>query len=324
MITQTNTSNALQPLSFEHIERLANYLAKSDFVPKGYKNKPGDIIIAIHMGLEVGLKPLQAPQNIMVINGHACLWGDAMLALVKAHHSCEYVDEQLDEKAMVATCNAKRKNQPVCTRTFSMEDAKLANLLGKQPWREYPKRMLKMRARSFALRDSFPDVLQGLACTEEVSDYNINNNAKKPNLEFKDLPATPSSIYVDKTSITQQQPQRISDNQLQHLRDLLQKHEVDVSGFYNHYGISSLDELNEEQYEQAIRIIQKRPQKVISVDEMTHQEQDVSDDKKAEDMLTPEELEEDQPAKPTRSAKDRLRDSLDSIGKTIAEKGEKE
>ena len=31
--------------------------------------------------------------------------------------------------------------------------------------------MLQMRARAFALRDVFPDILQGLGCTEEVMDY---------------------------------------------------------------------------------------------------------------------------------------------------------
>ena len=58
------------------------------------------------------------------------------------------------------------------TRTFSQEDAKRANLWGKAgPWTAYPKRMLQMRARSFALRDSFPDALKGVGISEEVRDY---------------------------------------------------------------------------------------------------------------------------------------------------------
>jgi hypothetical protein len=52
-----------------------------------------------------------------------------------------------------------------------MDDAKAAGLLGKQgPWSQYPKRMRQMRARGFALRDVFPDVLKGMPVAEEVMD----------------------------------------------------------------------------------------------------------------------------------------------------------
>ncbi len=36
---------------------------------------------------------------------------------------------------------------------------------------QYPKRMLQLRARGFALRDAFPDVLKGLVTAEEAQDY---------------------------------------------------------------------------------------------------------------------------------------------------------
>ncbi|MBX7147365.1 MAG: hypothetical protein K1X44_08690, partial [Alphaproteobacteria bacterium] len=39
------------------------------------------------------------------------------------------------------------------------------------PWTQYPDRMLQMRARSFALRDVFPDILLGLSyAVEELKD----------------------------------------------------------------------------------------------------------------------------------------------------------
>jgi len=52
---------------------------------------------------------------------------------------------------------------------FSVSDAKAANLWGKSgPWTNYPKRMLELRARAFALRNMFPDVLLGCAIAEEL------------------------------------------------------------------------------------------------------------------------------------------------------------
>jgi hypothetical protein len=51
-----------------------------------------------------------------------------------------------------------------------MEDAKRAGLLGKDNWKNYPRRMLQMRARSWALRDCFSDVLLGMRLAEELQD----------------------------------------------------------------------------------------------------------------------------------------------------------
>jgi hypothetical protein len=47
----------------------------------------------------------------------------------------------------------------------------LADTQKEGPWQTYPRRMLTMRARSWALRDGFADVLRGLSIREEVDDY---------------------------------------------------------------------------------------------------------------------------------------------------------
>jgi hypothetical protein len=159
----------LSPQSFDQALTLSQYLADSDMVPKDFKGKPGNCLVAMQWGMELGLKPLQAMQNLAVINGRPSLWGDAVIALVRSSPACEYVIEtQTDE---VATCRVKRRGEPEQERTFSKLDAKLAGLLGKQgPWSQYPKRMMQMRARAFAMRDVFPDVLRGLPVAEEVMD----------------------------------------------------------------------------------------------------------------------------------------------------------
>ncbi len=64
-------------------------------------------------------------------------------------------------------------NRQVCySHWLTHKDAKRAGLWGKGgPWTAYPKRMLQMRARGFALRDAFPDVLKGMISVEEAQDY---------------------------------------------------------------------------------------------------------------------------------------------------------
>lgn len=159
----------LSPQTFEQALTFSQYLADSDMVPKDFKGKPGNCLVAIQWGMEIGLKPLQAMQNIAVINGRPSLWGDSVIALARNSPVCEYIIEEDDGRT--ATCKVKRRGEPEQSRTFSMEDAKIAGLLGKQgPWTQYPKRMRQMRARAFAIRDVFPDVLKGLPVAEELMD----------------------------------------------------------------------------------------------------------------------------------------------------------
>jgi hypothetical protein len=166
--TQSSTFD-LSPRNFEQALTFSNYLADSDMVPKDFKGKPGNCLIAMQWGAELGLKPLQALQNLAVINGRPALWGDAVIALVRSSPLCEFVIETDDGHA--ATCRVKRRGEPEQSRSFSVDDAKQAGLLGKQgPWAQYPKRMRQMRARAFALRDVFPDVLRGLPVAEEIMD----------------------------------------------------------------------------------------------------------------------------------------------------------
>lgn len=159
----------LSPQTFEQALTFCDYLADSDLVPKDFKGKPANCLIAIQWGAELGLKPLQALQNLAIINGRPALWGDAVIALVRSSPLCEYITEADD--GGTAVCRVKRRGESEEVRTFSMDDAKLAGLLGKSgPWTQYPKRMRQMRARAFALRDVFPDVLRGMPIAEEIMD----------------------------------------------------------------------------------------------------------------------------------------------------------
>ncbi|AXH77686.1 MAG: RecT protein [Caudoviricetes sp.] len=151
--------------------KIADIIATSSFCPKGFVGKRGDVLVCMQMGAELGLKPLQALQNIAVINGRPSIWGDAMLALCQQAPQYEYIDETFDDATMTAYCKAKRKGSPEAIGEFSKEDAIKAGLWGKNVWAAYPKRMLKMRARGFALRDTFADALRGLISVEEAEDY---------------------------------------------------------------------------------------------------------------------------------------------------------
>jgi hypothetical protein len=177
----------LAPTTIEEGWRMAQYMAQSGLVPKNFQGKPADVLVAIEMGIELGLPPMQALQSIAVINGRPSVWGDGFLALIMSsplyadHDEFYEVDGQRkdglvaddlkkDATAAVCTFHRKGKATPV-TRRFTVAQAKKASLLGKEgPWQTYPDRMLAMRARSFAGRDAFPDLLRGIRTAEEAMD----------------------------------------------------------------------------------------------------------------------------------------------------------
>lgn len=180
----------LVPQSIEQLQFVAGIIARSDLAPKDYKGKPENVAVAIAMGMELGVSPMQAVQGIAVINGRPSVWGDLLLALCRAHPQCQGIDESLEYdgagNVIAAICRAQRNGHQQ-ERRFSVEDAKRAGLWTKDgPWKQYPNRMLQMRARGFCLRDVFADALRGLSCAEEQADFAVES----------DLPQRPAAVVA--------------------------------------------------------------------------------------------------------------------------------
>jgi len=201
--TAQKQSFSLSPTNIKEAMEFAAMMAKSSIVPKDYQNNPGNILVAIQWGMELNLQPLQAMQNIAVINGRPSIWGDAMLAIVRGSGLLDSISENISDKG--ATCTVKRRGEEPVTREFTLEDAAKANLQGKAgPWTQYPKRMMQLRARAFALRDVFPDVLRGIQIAEEAQDMppetEKNMGAADVVAEPKDKATTVADALAGKTT----------------------------------------------------------------------------------------------------------------------------
>ena len=203
-------SVTLTPQNMTEAMDFAKMLAQSGMVPSNFKGKPQDCLVAMQWGFEVGLQPMQALQNIAVINGKPSIWGDAALALVRSHPDCKGVEEKLEGEGddMRAVCTVMRAHGEMIEKTiryFSVANAKTARLWGKQgPWTQYPERMLAQRARGFALRDAFPDALKGIITREEAEDIPTkpkNITPEPPKNQLDDIKAPESeeqdTVVVD-------------------------------------------------------------------------------------------------------------------------------
>lgn len=174
---------SLAPRNLAEAMEFAKMMANSDLVPKAYRGKPGDVMIAVQMGAEVGFAPMAAIQNIATINGKPGIYGDAGKAiLLKYGCVIEEDDVETIKSNGVARCSITRRGQ-VTTRSFSIEDAKTAGLWNKDgPWRQYPFRQMAWRAFWFAARDAAADLLKGLGGAEELADHmkDINEPPARP------------------------------------------------------------------------------------------------------------------------------------------------
>ncbi len=184
--TGTRQSLARMAYEMQSCFELCKLISTSPFCPNGIKGNPGGVFLAIKYGESLGLDPLQALQGITVISGKPTLYGDALLALCKPYGD---IIETYDKKTHVASCTCKRPGYEPLTRTYSLQEAMNAGLVSfnkeghavgrakgdswstTAPWGAYTQRMLQMRARGFALRDAFPDILRGIISAEEAEDY---------------------------------------------------------------------------------------------------------------------------------------------------------
>lgn len=168
--------------NFENAWKTADMISKARCVPKEFQGNPADILVAIQYGHDLGLKPMQSLQNIMIVNNRPSVYGDALLAICMSAPGFIDCIETYDEETKTATCTMKRKGRRDVTKKFSKEMAEVAGLWNKRgqtgapsAWVTNPERMLQHRARGFAAKDMFPDMLKGISIYEEMRDVEIYN-----------------------------------------------------------------------------------------------------------------------------------------------------
>ncbi|MPX91390.1 hypothetical protein [Salinivibrio sp. VYel1] len=185
-MTQLATTGgfSLTPQSLDEAMRMADLMANSEMVPKDYQGKPGNVLVAVQMGAELGLQPVQALQNIAVVNGRPSVWGDGLRALIMSAPDLIDIRDEFDEGTMTARCIIVRQRNGKNIEfvgEFSKQDAEQAGLWGRNTWKAYPKKMLEWRAFGFSARKAYADRLRGISLAEEVRDIPAQAEEKEVN-----------------------------------------------------------------------------------------------------------------------------------------------
>lgn len=144
--------------------RQLEYIAGTDFIPKGLRGNLPAIMACVQTGRALGLPDMAALRSIHIVDGKATFSAELMVSLVRrAGHSI--TGETGDG---VATVRGRRgDNGDEMTVTWTLAMAERAGLKGKQNWQRYPEAMLWARAVSQLCRMLFADVFIGATYTPE-------------------------------------------------------------------------------------------------------------------------------------------------------------
>lgn len=183
---------------WNQIVKIGGIAFQSGLLPTGIKSTQAATIIALK-AWELGVPPMMAFQHMHVISGKPGYSAELMQYLVRKNLPGVQIIilESTDLKASVKIIRPERGAVPF-TFSFSIEDAKRANLLSKDIWKQYPGSMLFSRCISQALRKICPDALMGASHTPDELGSNV---AEEPGSFIETTsspvaPPTPEPINV--------------------------------------------------------------------------------------------------------------------------------
>ena len=178
-------------------------LSASDLLPTEYRNKPANVLVAMEYGKSLGLSPVAAIQNVVVIKGRPTASASLMAGLVRRAGHILRVSGN-DKRA---ECTIIRSDDPdfEFTTVWTIDRAKQAGLTSNQTWAKYPDAMLKARAISECARNACSEILAGVQYTpEELGEPEADEPVKaQRTTAVRTKPVTSKVPLADKPAIAE-------------------------------------------------------------------------------------------------------------------------
>lgn len=161
--------------AFENAQRMAQVLAKSDLVPKEYRNNLPNVMIALEMANRVGVSPFMIMQNMNIIHGKPS-WNSSFIIAVL--NSCgrfsplrfEFSGDG-DAYGCEAVATDAKGNELRGTKiTNRMVKAEGWAVRSGSKWKTMADQMFRYRAAAFFGRVYAPDLLNGMHAADEITD----------------------------------------------------------------------------------------------------------------------------------------------------------
>lgn len=162
------------------MSRLASTLFRTDFVPGALRGKKEAVLACILSGRELGIGPMQALQQIHVIDGKPGVSPELMRAMIaRAGHRIDFEDVTDERCSLLGT---RADTGQTARVVWTVADAIKAGLVDRVEegraiarsshgnplaWEKYTRAMLLARATSELARMLFADVVAGFGYTPE-------------------------------------------------------------------------------------------------------------------------------------------------------------
>lgn len=182
---ESNTNVFVNKESFEHAQRVATMLSKSDLVPAQFKGKVDNCVIALNMAGRIGADPLMVMQSLYIVHGKPAWSSSFLIATLNASNKfspLRYEENEKDGGSCRAVATDLKTGEKCEGVWVSMDMANAEGWSTKtgSKWKTMPQLMRRYRAATFFTRQFAPEISMGLHTQDEVEDV--------PFVEIKGIP----------------------------------------------------------------------------------------------------------------------------------------
>lgn len=175
-VRRETAADLFEPQRFQVMREMAQVFLASGMLPETIK-RPEHVITIMVKGAELGIPPMAALSGINVIRGKPVTSPQLMLSM--ALRSGQLVEHAIEGDESQCTVMLHRKGGKPQRTTFTIRDAQLQGLTGKDNWKRMPRLMLQWRAVAEAMRKIFPDVIDGMYTPEELgADVKVSDDGE--------------------------------------------------------------------------------------------------------------------------------------------------
>ena len=161
--------------NFEHAQRVAAALVKSDLVPKEFRNNISNAMIALNMANRMKADPLAVMQNLYIVHGKPSWSSSFMISAINASGKFSalrfVIDGTGDEKGCICWATdstGERLESPKVTIAMAKAEGWFQKAGSK--WKTMPDLMMRYRSASFFGRLYAPEITNGFQTQEEIID----------------------------------------------------------------------------------------------------------------------------------------------------------
>lgn len=185
-VTSVDTGVFTNKDTFEHSQRVAMMLTKSELVPDTFRDKPANVMIALEIATRIGASPLMVMQNLYIVHGRPAWSSQFLIATLNAcgrFSALRYEEDDKDGGRTRAVATDKRTGELCLGAWVSIDMAKREGWYEKKgsKWQTMPELMRRYRAAAFFTRQFAPEVSMGFHTAEEVQEVTVVDVQKQKN-----------------------------------------------------------------------------------------------------------------------------------------------